>query len=381
MTGIARLGADNGLATNASVDLGSYGATGTLDLAGKNQSLAGITKLTASGGIIGNSSTTTDSTLTITGTSTFAGVIQDVIGSGTNKVNLTMNGAAQTLTLGAANTYSGTTTVNAGTLALGLATAVQNSPVITVDAGATLDASAVSWTLGATQTLKGNGTVSGATTLAGTVAPGTVGTTGTLSAGATTLSGTYACDVTAAASDLLAVTGDLNITGATLAITAVTPAASSYTIATYSGTLTGNPFTTVTGLPAGYSLDYATTGKIKLVLTATPYDTWADHGYPSISGSKLPAIPTRTASPTQQEFAFGLIPNSGSSVNPITSPAQQGHRQVHLSTPRRQRPDLHHLDLHRPRHLDRGHRQPAKLLTPAESKQIRARHPQRSPNP
>ena len=41
---------------------------------------------------------------------------------------------------------------------------------------------------------------------------------------------------------------------------------------------------------------------------------------------------------------------------PHHQPAQQNHRPVPLPAPQWQRPDLHHLDLAGPRHLDRGHR-------------------------
>jgi autotransporter-associated beta strand protein len=118
VTGTAKLAANNGLATNATLDLGSAGAVGTLDLAGFNQSLAGVTKLTANGAVIGNSSTTADSTLTLTGGGTFAGVIQDSVASGTRKVNLALNGSGQTLVLTGANTYTGDTMVDAGTLSI-----------------------------------------------------------------------------------------------------------------------------------------------------------------------------------------------------------------------------------------------------------------------
>ena len=112
------------------------------------------------------------------------------------------------MSLGGANTYTGDTTVSAGTLALSLATAIQSSPVITVASGATLDASAVAGTPARAQTLKGTGIVNGSTTLAGTVAPGTsVGTFRILGTPPTSLTGTYACEVSGASADKIAVTG------------------------------------------------------------------------------------------------------------------------------------------------------------------------------
>lgn len=114
VTGTALLGANNGLATNAVLGIGVSGA-GTFDLAGYNQSLAGILK-DVNAATIGNSSTTSDSLLTITGTSTFDGVIRDTLGTGTRKVSVDIAGS--TLTLGGVNTYTGNTTFTTGALVL-----------------------------------------------------------------------------------------------------------------------------------------------------------------------------------------------------------------------------------------------------------------------
>lgn len=80
-----------------------------------------------------------------------------------------------TLTLGGANTYTGSTEVNAGTLALGAGGSIANSSTIDLAAGATLDVSALgAWSLASSQTLVGNGTVNGTATIASgsTIAPG-----------------------------------------------------------------------------------------------------------------------------------------------------------------------------------------------------------------
>ena len=74
------------------------------------------TGATAGSQIIGNSSTTSPATLTFAGgnASSFGGVIQDTLGSGNQTVAVVMGNG--TLTLTHANTYSGGTTLNGGTL-------------------------------------------------------------------------------------------------------------------------------------------------------------------------------------------------------------------------------------------------------------------------
>jgi fibronectin-binding autotransporter adhesin len=113
----------------------------------------------------------------------FSGVISGAGGSFTKA-------GAGTLTINAAQAYTGATNVNAGTLALGASGAIATSPTVNVASGATLDVSAVAgFTLGATQTLAGAGSVVGPTAVSGTINPGDSGAIGTLTLGATTLNG------------------------------------------------------------------------------------------------------------------------------------------------------------------------------------------------
>lgn len=79
-----------------------------------------------------------------------------------------------TLTFNANNTYTGPTTINAGTLTLAATGSIAASSAIDIKSGATFNVSAVSggWALGASQTLKGAGRVTGAATIVGTHAPG-----------------------------------------------------------------------------------------------------------------------------------------------------------------------------------------------------------------
>ena len=92
----------------------------------------------------------------------------------TTSGGMTFQGSGTT-TLSGANNYTGTTTINAGTLALVGAGSIASSRNISVAGGAVLDVSAVTggFTLGAAQTLSGSGSVNGAVTNNGTIVPGT----------------------------------------------------------------------------------------------------------------------------------------------------------------------------------------------------------------
>lgn len=171
------LGANDALATDARVVFDTATSTGGVDLNGFNQTVAGIetivTLTSGNGGRITNGGSS-DSLLTLARLSanrTFAGTITD---GPTNKVSLVMNSSGRTQTLNGANTYTGNTTVSAGTLLIGTAGSIANSGTISVASGATLNVSAVSggWALGSSQTLKGSGTVAGNATINGNLQPG-----------------------------------------------------------------------------------------------------------------------------------------------------------------------------------------------------------------
>jgi len=151
----------------------------------------------------------------------------------------------------------------------------------------------------------------------GTLNPGTVGATGTLNAGNTTFAGTLAIDLNGSSSDALVVTGNLSLgSGSTLAINELAvPAAAPYTVATYSGTLTG----TFTNPPTGYTVNYGTGSNSAITITksSSDYDTWGAP-YGLASGSEGGDLDNDGVT-NFEEYAFGLIPNSGSSVNPIAS--------------------------------------------------------------
>ena len=163
LAGTLTLGNDNALATNCFVKTDG----GILDLAGFNQSVAGLANYRATPvTIIANSSANQDSRLTVITTPVdppwISGcILADATGGGTRKMSLTLAGGA-TLVLTNASTYSGDTTVGAGTLALSGSGAILNSSPIQLAAGTTLDASARAdgtLTVGTSQVLKGDGAV------------------------------------------------------------------------------------------------------------------------------------------------------------------------------------------------------------------------------
>ena len=125
--GAVVLGATNGFATNAVLELGTSGSAATFDLAGFPQTLNGLQKGSGSGNV-GNSSTNSDALLTISGVSsntTYGGVIQDSLSGGTHKIFLTVAGGAFTLT--GTNTFSGDTHAAGGTLVISNSLALENS--------------------------------------------------------------------------------------------------------------------------------------------------------------------------------------------------------------------------------------------------------------
>jgi len=171
-SGAVRLGVANGLSTASNVIMGFTSGQGqTFDLNGFDQNVASLTSNAGGTGKITNAAAGSGtSTLTINGAATsgsFGLVIED---GATRKTALVRDGAGTT-TLTAANTYTGGTTVNGGTLQIGvLGNGKTGTGNVTVN--------------GATAVLAGSGLVDGNTTsiTLGTIKPGDNGgaSTGTL---------------------------------------------------------------------------------------------------------------------------------------------------------------------------------------------------------
>jgi autotransporter-associated beta strand protein len=129
---------------------------GILDLGGASHTAGTVT---ISGGTI------QDGTLTGGSFAGQSGTVSAIL-AGNAIMTKTTSG---TLILGAANTYLGNTVINAGTLALGRAGAINSSPLVSIAAGATFDVSTISsYNFSGGTTLSANGTSSAASIKGGT---------------------------------------------------------------------------------------------------------------------------------------------------------------------------------------------------------------------
>jgi autotransporter-associated beta strand protein len=172
------LGANNGVATNAAVDLAGNGSPTTptaLDLNGFTQTLGGLKNFVTPANVawVTNSAVTLKTLTLNLGTTNFS-----FGGSIVGPVALALNSGTQTLAKSGSSAlnglfaYTGNTLLNGGTLVLGSGMTLPNTPVISVGSGAVLNVSASGLTLGSAQTLTGNGTVLGNLTVNGTLIPG-----------------------------------------------------------------------------------------------------------------------------------------------------------------------------------------------------------------
>jgi len=224
---------------------------------------SGSGAFTISNGFTNNNAATLTLTGAGSGTVTLSGVIDQKNGGNPTTI---VKSLASTFVLSGNNTYTGTTTVNGGTL---LVNGNQSSATgaVSVNNSGTV--------------LGGTGTIGGAVTINGpaTITAGTNGTTGALTlsnglalAGTSGNLATYLVDLTAITSDKLVISGNLNLSTAFDQIKFQgTTGASSYILATFTGTRSGT-FDTVTNLPNGYFLFY---GANDIELDAVPEPgTW-----------------------------------------------------------------------------------------------------------
>jgi fibronectin-binding autotransporter adhesin len=196
--------------------------------------------------------------------------------SGSALLNKTGGG---TLTLGAADTYSGSTIISGGTLALGSAGSV-TSPNIIVGTNAILDVSAVGggFTLTGSQILKGFGTVNGLVSAASgaTIFPGSNSVAGTLTlaGGLTEAGGVYNSfiftnDPASTNNSFLNVPGTLTVSGANpILISGTVLAGGVYPLISY-GTLNGSAASFTASGASGIVSNNASTKTLYFVAKAS----------------------------------------------------------------------------------------------------------------
>ena len=198
-------------------------------------------------------------------------------------------GTSGKIVLRGANTYTGNTTINTGTLRLGTGGSIANSGTISVASGAVFDTN-TGFSLAAAQWLTGSGTVLGNVSSLGTIAPGISGSAGTLSfvndlsldSGSLLsygLSGTTTT-VGGGVNDLSAVTGNLSLDG-TLNVSEIgvgsflsATQGNTWRLFTYTGTLTNNGLAlgTVPTLTSGlsFAVDTSTPNEVNLIVVPEP---------------------------------------------------------------------------------------------------------------
>jgi fibronectin-binding autotransporter adhesin len=203
--GVLQLGSNNALPSGGDLTLGdSSGDTGTLDMAGFNATVGGLSVISPGVGIIGNSSNS-GSTLTYAGgvnSSTFTGSIQDSLNGSSGHVAFAV--ASGSLTLPVANTYSGGTTINGGLL------------VVANGTGSATGAGNVTMNGGVLASAPTGGTISGnviSGSGAHTIAPGGIGTVGQLNIGGLTSSSFTTLDFDLGAGSGIVTSGDLLVLG------------------------------------------------------------------------------------------------------------------------------------------------------------------------
>ena len=201
----------------------------------------------------------TSKTLQLDGTNVNSSVTGAIADGGANIISIVKTNTGK-WTLNGVSTYTGTTTIGQGTLALGSSGAINGSATITILPAGTLDVSASSWSLGAAQTLNGNGTVTGnfSDNTGSQITPGGAGTVGTLTFNNNlnlAAGDTNKFDFSSTTNDLYIVNGNLNPAAGSIINLASLPAGGlpngTYTLMQVTGTLGGSASNfTITGKPS-----------------------------------------------------------------------------------------------------------------------------------
>jgi autotransporter-associated beta strand protein len=345
-----RLGVTNGLPTDRSIaSFAGTAAGAALDLAGYDQSLNGLFTGSGAGTLsIINTSTVTPSTLTLSpdADKTTANTLI-VGGGGLGVIHLVKDGGFNQ-TLSAASSYTGTTTVNNGTLTLGNAAALGDSSATVAGGSLDLGGQTIANTVnvGAAGTLTGSGGT-GAATLAGSLTPGGAGS-GLITLASATVAATSSITLQVPATgtrgtqyDAITVAGALALDGTiTVDIAGLTPAAGqSFDLIDSSGGIDLTNFNVAADLvlPAlggGLNWDtsaFATSGVVS-ISGSDPFPAWALSkgltGAPGFENGKTDD-PDKDGRSNLDEFAFDGDPLSAAGDGKIVGKiAAVGANQV-----------------------------------------------------
>jgi len=276
-TGAVTVNSGGNLQVQGGINLGNnftLSSAGTTANDGAIQNVAGTNTISGAVTLAGNSRLQSDSgVLAVTGAVNTAGDTLNIGGAGGTAVAGIISGTGAvtkdgggTLTLSAANTYTGGTSVNAGRLELAASERLADTGAVTVASGATLDLNGYTETIGA---LSGSGTLQLAS---GTLITGSGGASSTFSgAFASGDSGTFEKTGTGTltlGSGLNLANGNLVLNGGTLSLGGFTSTFSALTVTAnttldFSGTsvlslgsVTVNPGVTLTVTNWADTVDY-----------------------------------------------------------------------------------------------------------------------------
>jgi autotransporter-associated beta strand protein len=289
-TGAAGAG---GSIVNNSASLATYSGLITLNNDATINAQAGNINIT------GATLSSTNKTLTVAGS--FNTNITSAMGFGSGGLTKTGTGS---LTLSGANTYTGTTTVSAGTLKLGNTSALgDSSSNVVVSNGATLDLGGLSIANTNTLTISGTGA-------------GTAGATGALTSSSTTAS--YAGNITLAdAATIYATAGDIILSGVISGNKQLTILNSS---ATKDVILTGASANTMGSINlAGYDLTFTAVNQLGLgTITSSSSNARLVYGTSAGSSNLAPiTIENQLNTGADSSKILALVPNGD--TNSITA--------------------------------------------------------------